>query len=579
MQLRVFSPVVALATLAACDHLASAQQPVYSLAAPLPQGAVFRLPVLSTVPDRNYVSGLEPAPPVPVPAAGAPDAAAATNASSPCADSCGDGVDWSKVPPVRIIPRLGNFPIPPKGCGYYSLFDRIHGERRDGPPKYGYPAFGLIPPPFFDADFRYLDSPENKDADYADPLKRVRLGDDWLFSTGGDLRDRHVVEQHSRLGLPDNVYNLMRARVYGDLWYRDAFRVYGEFISAHSLWHDLSPLAIDVNKADIQNLFVDAKLLDLGEHPVYLRVGRQELLLGSQRLISTLDWANTRRTFQGVRAFRQGEKFDVDLFWVQPVIPNPNRLDSVDNNQNFAGLWTTYRPEKGHFLDFYYLFLDNTTRTRQLDIDRSPYNVHTLGARYSGDRNNFLWDVELALQFGERGQQDILAGMASAGAGYNFAGAPLNPTVWLYYDYASGSRNPGQGTYSTFNQLFAFGHYYLGWIDQVGRQNIHDLNVHTFLYPAKWMTVWLQYHCFWLDQRRDALYNAAGAPIRRSATGAAGNDVGNEIDFVLNFHLSKHSDILAGYSKLFGGDFLEQTRGSTGSTNSEFFFVQYSYRW
>jgi hypothetical protein len=387
------------------------------------------------------------------------------------------------------------------------------------------------------------------------------------------------MEPHSRAGLRENVYDLFRARVYGDLWYRDQFRIYVEFIGADSLWQDLAPQPIDVNRADFLNLFMDIKLVDIDGHPAYVRVGRQELLFGSQRLVSPLDWANTRRTFQGVRAFRQGENFDVDLFWAQPVIPNPTRLDSVDNNQNFAGAWSTYRPEKGHTLDFYYLFLDNTNHVTQQGIVRAPFNAHTIGTRFAGDRNNFLWDFEAALQLGERGAQDIVAGMASTGVGYHFASAPLNPTFWVYYDYASGSRNPGHSTYSTFNQLYPFGHYYLGWIDLVGRQNINDFNLHLYAYPANWLTCWVQYHHFWLDQKRDALYNAAGNAIRRSATGTAGSDVGDEVDFVLNFHLTKHSDILTGYSRLFGGEFMRLTRGTTGSTNVDLFFIQYSYKW
>ena len=51
------------------------------------------------------------------------------------------------------------------------------------------------------------------------------------------------------------------------------------------------------------NLFADIKLGQFLNGPAYLRVGRQELLYGSQRLISTLDWVNTRRTFQGIKGF------------------------------------------------------------------------------------------------------------------------------------------------------------------------------------------------------------------------------------------------------------------------------------
>ncbi|MCE9529522.1 MAG: alginate export family protein [Planctomycetes bacterium] len=498
---------------------------------------------------------------------------------APCLDGCSTAFDFKKVPPVRITPRTGNFPIPPKGCGYYSVLDQMRGTLRDAPSKYPYPPFGLMQPSFADADFRYLDDLKNTDTDYLDCLKRIHVGDNWLFSTGGQVWNRVMNEQNSRLGLVNNNYDLLRVRTYGDLWYKDQFRIYAEFISASSFWQNLPPLRIDQNPADFQNLFFDAKLMDLNNSPVYARVGRQEILLGSQRLVSTLDWANTRRTFDGARVFRQGEKFDVDLFWLQPVVPNPQGWSSVDNNQNFAGAWTTYRPKKGTFLDLYYLFLDNTGNLTQQGITRAPFSIHTIGTRFAGDQNNFLWDVELAGQFGSRGNENVAAGMATVGGGYNFAKAPWNPTFWIYYDYASGDRNPNSGTYNTFNQLFPFGHYYFGWADQVGRQNIQDLNLHLYLYPTHWMQIQMQYHHFNLASSRDALYNAAGNAIRRSATGAAGTDVGDEFDLIMNFHLSKHSDILMGYSKLFGGNFLQQTAGRTGSTNTDLFFVQYSYKW
>ena len=109
----------------------------------------------------------------------------------------------------------------------------------------------------------------------------------------------------------------------------------------------------------------------------------------------------------------------------------------------------------------------------------------------------------------------VIAGMATAGLGYHAKEMPWNPTLWAYYDYASGDDDPNAGDFTTFNQLFAFGHYYLGWLDVVGRQNIHDVSAAMYLYPANWLTVWLQYHNFWLASPRDALYSAGGVALRR----------------------------------------------------------------
>jgi hypothetical protein len=48
-------------------------------------------------------------------------------------------------------------------------------------------------------------------------------------------------------------------------------------------------------------LFVEAKLGEWDGHPAYVRVGRQEIALGSQRLVGSPEWGNMRRNFDGVR--------------------------------------------------------------------------------------------------------------------------------------------------------------------------------------------------------------------------------------------------------------------------------------
>jgi hypothetical protein len=211
-------------------------------------------------------------------------------------------------------------------------------------------------------------------------------------------------------------------------------------------------------------------------------------------------------------------------------------------------------------------------------IIRTPFDLHTLGSRWTGDKEGYLWDVELAMQLGERASSDVVAGMATAGVGRHLKSVWATPTAWIYYDYASGDSDPNSGTAHTFNQLFPFGHYYMGWIDLVGRQNIHDLNAHIYFYPAPWVTMFVQYHRFWLDQPTDALYNVAGRPYatRRDATGAAGTDVGHEIDLVANFHLARYTDLMVGYSKLFGGRFLEDT---PGPSDSELFHLMFQQKW
>src|SRR5205807_8884522 len=112
---------------------------------------------------------------------------------------------------------------------------------------------------------------------------------------------------------------------------------------------------------------------------------------------------------------------------------------------------------------------------------------------------------------------------------------------------------------TTFTHLDPTAHTYVGFLDLADRDNIPDSNPNYHLNPTKWITFNAQGHVFRLDQAADALYNAAGNANRRSAAGTTSRNVGDEIDLLVNFHLGAHSDVCAGYSKLFAGDFIQNT--------------------
>ncbi len=498
--------------------------------------------------------------------------------------------DWSKVPPVTPMPRPGVFIVPPSGPGYYSLWDLLTGNERKAPPVAPHAPFGLLPVSSSELDFRYMEKP-GYEKDVFDPVKRIHLGSDWLLSFGGSFWFRNMRESGSRLEPGDNTYNLLRTRLHADLWYRDKIRLFAEGIDSRSYSQEKAPLAVDANHTDMLNLFADIKIADVKDGQAYLRVGRQELLYGSQRLISTLDWVNTRRTFQGVKTFWHSPKLDLDAFWVRPMNVNPTNFDNWDTNRDFYGLWATYKPQRGHFADLYFLSLDNNNSGVSPKIigtlNTGNSVVHTVGSRYVGNYNQFLYELEGMYQFGRStiissgAPTDISAGAIASGIGYQFSQLPMNPQLWLRYDYASGDRNPNDGQTNTFNQLFPFGHYYMGFLDRVGRQNIHDFNAQFTLHPQPWFTFIAQYHRFFLANSHDALYNASGVAYRQDSTGQAGRDVGDELDLRFNIHINRHQDVLLGYSKLWAGDFIKNTTtptGGRGNVSPDLIYVQYVIR-
>lgn len=487
-----------------------------------------------------------------------------------------------QVPVVTKAPRPGGFVVPPgpEATEYpnqYSLWDFVTQKNRTTKPTQPYAPFALQTTPAFDIDFSYLDNPDHE-TDLFDPLKRIHIGNDILLSFGGQFWYRYMNETDSRLNAAgrNNSFHLARTRFHADIWYQDKVRLFAEFLDARQWGQELAPLGIDRNHTDMLNLFMDVKLAEAQGGKAYVRVGRQELTYGSQRLISSLDWVNTRRTFQGVKAFWQTPKFNLDTFWVRPMVTEAQEFDQWQKKQDFVGLWGTYKPKKGDAFDLYFLSL--------LD-DRGMYMgqggvlgnsvIHTIGSRYVGTYQRFMYELEGMYQFGKYSNQDISAGAIAAGAGYRIP-LPLNPQFWLRYDYASGDDNLGSGgTRNTFNHLFPFGNYYMGWMDRVGRQNIHDFNAQFSFHPQRWLTFLTQYHRFYLASKTDFLYNAGGAATLRDPTGAAGSHVGDEIDLRFNIHVDRHQDVLVGYSKLWAGDFMKATRPGV---NPDLFYVQYNFR-
>jgi hypothetical protein len=481
--------------------------------------------------------------------------------------------------PVQPLAPPGAFQVAPTGPGYYTLLDSLRGEEREKPPRWPYPRAGAIQPPFNELNFSYLDPIPFEDRDWAERLKRVPLGEHWLFSTGGEARYRYNHETNSRLTGRDNTYSLIRGRAYTDVWYEDRLRLYTEFLYGDTSHQDLPPLSRDVNRGDIQQLFVDVKAAEVDGNPVFVRAGRQEMFYGSQRLVSTVDWGNNRPRFDGVKVFYRSEKFDGDLFVTRPTQVRFAQLDPWDRNQTFSGAWLTYKPKKGTFVDAYYLNLENDNPgVARGQFRTGSFNVSTFGTRYFGKRDSgLLLDAELMLQTGHWADQSILAHAYSAYAGWYFKDAWATPTIWAGYDYASGDPDPNRtGRHQTFNQLFGFGHYYFGFADLVARQNIHDFTVQGYLYPSNWITGGLQYHVFRLDSSKDALYNAAGGMLRRSPTGVAGFEVGSEIDALANFHLTDRQDVFVSYSHFFPGSFVQRT-GSARQV--DYLYAQYSWRW
>ena len=458
-------------------------------------------------------------------------------ADSCCGADCGNGVDC--------------------GCG---------AAKKKAKPN---PCVGSHKGLFYANNFSYLKDPCNG-ACLGDALKLMPVaGGDWgTLDIGGQLRLRYHGEQgmgrEGAAGTPrfqdtHNDFLLSRLRLYTNWKINDTLRIYAEGIHAEATDDGGGYFArgIDRNRGDFLNLFIDLKLTD----NLTARVGRQELLYGAQRTVSPLDWANTRRTFEGARLLYQSGDWAIDTFFTAFVPPVVDEFDEADWDRKFYGMYSTYSGFENVGIDAYYLGFENENLGTGND-----FSLHTLGLRLNGSVDNWLWELEGAPQFGRQSGLglDHGAGFATAGLGRKMQHLPGGSTLWFYYDYASGeSVVPGQD-FNAYNHLFPLAHKYFGFIDAVQRSNIEAPNILYTMKPGpKWNFLLWYWH----------FMSATDAPVPSLGNTAAQNgskDLGDELDMVLKYSICPRSNVLFGWSHFWRGAKV------IGTEDADFVYGQYT---
>ena len=515
--------------------------------------------------------------------------------------------DGASLPPM-IASQAGTYASPSTAPGMAAPAPAA--AKPAGPPK---PPPQPWKPCFFDNDFSYKKDPKHTPL-IGEELKDMSLdgvlpwdiGEDTRLSVGGELRYRYMNESN-RLRAPflnngaQSTYDLIRWRQYFDLKHSDWVRVYVEGIDASINHADLPITGIDVNRWDLQNAFVDLKVFERDDKPVWLRVGRQEMNFGSQRLVSALDWANTRRNFEGLRINSPGTTWDLDAWLTHPlntatfgtgqglgVFRNDHAFDQAEESITFGGGWATYKGIKDHTIDSYFLWAQyDKPVVGGVGFPPVPPNsfplgdIYTLGTRWQGTFNvdggerAYLADVEGGYQFGNNKGEDVQAGFFVLGGGHTWKTVKWEPTVWMFYDWASGDSNPADGTNNTAFQYYGLVHAYLGLIDNVARQNISDINYRVQLKPTKKLQLQAAHHFFQLASQNDSLYTVTGQKF--GLPGNPSGNVGQELDLVATYTVNQNLSIEAGQFWFMYGDYIHNVQPLR--QDAQQFYVQTTFRY
>jgi hypothetical protein len=389
----------------------------------------------------------------------------------------------------------------------------------------------------------------SRSPDLFDPVKYISLGDSpqLYFSLGFEYRFEYEYFDNWMFGAgpqDHNGYVMNRIMPHFDLHASSDFRLFSEFEFDFEDGRNGGPRpGIDEDRGDVHQLFLEIGPHVSAAHGISLRVGRQEVVLGSGRLFDNNEGPNVKLSFDGFRAIAEGAHVRLDLFALKPVENNLGWFDDVPNHAQTV--WGSYLTVPAPIIsrgqaDFYYVGLD--TKSATYNRGTSHEIRHTIGTRVfrpTGKGLDYNWEANY--QWGSFGADSILAWSVSTETGFTFDRLRFHPRPLLRGDVYSGDANPASQHLGTFNSLFPRGAYFTPEaVPFVGNQNLVDLHPAIQFQLKTNITGAFAWNWYWRESTHDGIYAfGSGVPID-PATASHARYLGNQGDVEIRWAPKSH---------------------------------------
>ena len=252
---------------------------------------------------------------------------------------------------------------------------------------------------------------------------------------------------------PRDSYVLTRARLGLAFKPSPWLRFFGEAQDARAMFYKVTPGASVDDPFDWRQGWAE---IGVEEGPgMKLRVGRQDMTLGSGRLIGSGDWSNVTKTFNLARATITQDAFKMDVFAGSAVACDATRMDRAKPGEHFYGSYVTLNKVlRGATLEPF-AFLKTALKVKSKDGKTGNTDTVYLGGRLAGKAPGALdYSVEAVKEVGMYADDAINAfGFVGAG-GWAIPAAPWSVRLNSDYSFATGDSGAADGHHQSFDYLY-----------------------------------------------------------------------------------------------------------------------------
>lgn len=365
------------------------------------------------------------------------------------------------------------------------------------------------------------------------------------LSIGGSFRPRfeHFSNRFWVEGNDENYYS-QRLSFHTDWHFGQYIRFFGELYHGYKTE---SQAFAQSDKLDFHQAFVEFNI-PFGINKLSFRFGRQEMKLGSGRLVDLRIGPNIRRSFDLAKISFQKRKVTLQAFYGKEVQSEFEAFDNdftlFDDEASNPKLW-------GLYSQFPIFHTDDVSDNNELyyvgfQSDFSAFSDvmgeeirHSIGLRRFGSINKYTtYNTEFIYQFGEIGGNTISAFNFETEWKYTFITKKWKPGFGLKLDWSSGDREIADGKLQSFNPMFVNPAIYsLAAINTP--VNLFSLHPSFSFLPSKKWFVNLEWALFARASKNDGLYSPPRFQIR-TADGLTSRPIGSVLGLFLKYTYNKN---------------------------------------
>ncbi|MEM1337606.1 MAG: alginate export family protein [Bacteroidota bacterium] len=398
-----------------------------------------------------------------------------------------------------------------------------------------------------------INIPEETKHGLYDNLKQINLGDQSSVGFGGSYRwqsEAFINEEFSSELNQNDIWFLNRLQFHSHLKMGHQFELFAELNSSLiTSKQNLAP--VDRDALSFNQLFVRYYF---GKNWNAL-LGRQNLRLGSGRLIDVREGPNVRLSFDMAQLQYQNKRTHITGFYAVPVRVAQGVFDNkaLDFQESVGGVYwaQNWKPNMG--TDFYILYKEEETKT--WDSGTADDNRFSIGLRHFGNWKELKYNNEFVVQAGSFGEQNITAWTASFNIEHPFPFLGRNSSLGFKTEAISGDTSTTDGTLTTFDGLYPRGAYF-GRVARIGPSNLIDIHPY-FDTAVRQFTFEFDYVAFWRFSRQDGVY---GPPLNLQYPSINEERfIGHQLGAIVGFEINRFITLEWEANVIFPGGFLKES--------------------